>query len=311
MIQSALDTAGPQAAQVATLWWWLLAILGAVWLAVLVVLAAALAARHRDPTPDGTRRRGRLVAAAAVASVVILFVCVFCDVSTGRGLTRLATRADTLELEITGHQFWRQVEYVESTPSNRVTTANEIHLPVGRPVAVRLRSADVIHSLWIPSLTGKRDLIPGRESTLVFEADRPGVYRGQCAELCGLQHANMAIVVVAEEPARFQQWLDLQRHAPPGPTTDAQKHGHDLFVHGPCALCHTIAGTDAAARRGPDLSHVASRLTLAAGTVPNRRGYLAGWIIDPQHTKPGTEMPAFSLAGPDLQDLLAYLETLE
>jgi cytochrome c oxidase subunit II len=173
-----------------------------------------------------------------------------------------------------------------------------------------LRSVDVIHSFWVPNLQGKKDLIPGRVNTLYLQADRPGVFRGQCAEFCGLQHAHMALHVVAESEDDFAHWQEQQRRAAPEPATEEQRRGRDVFLSNSCVLCHAINGTSAGGVTGPNLTHVASRISLAAGTLPNTRGHLAGWIVDPQLRKPGNNMPPNLLRGNDLQSLLSYLETL-
>jgi cytochrome c oxidase subunit 2 len=304
--QSVLAPAGRQAAETGHLMWWFLAILGVIWVLVMIATVAALAARSGV---SDERRRMRMVTAGGVATGIVLFGLVWMDVASGRKLAQLAG-PNPLVVEIVGHQWWWEITYSDPDPSQRMTTANELHLPTGQPVQIELRSTDVIHSLWIPNLAGKRDLIPGRPSRIVIQADRPGVYRGQCAEFCGVEHALMGLVVVVEPPPAFAAWIDAQRRPAPAPTTDRARHGRDLFVHGPCAMCHAVAGTDAFAKNGPDLSHIASRSTLAAGTVPNVRGYLAGWIIDSQHTKPGNNMPSISMPGEDLLDLVEYLETL-
>jgi cytochrome c oxidase subunit 2 len=191
-----------------------------------------------------------------------------------------------------------------------VRTANEIHVPVGRPVAIDLKSRDVIHSFWVPNLHGKMDAIPGRVTNTWLQADSPGVWRGQCAEFCGLQHAHMALTVVAHPAHEFEQWLSAQREPATQPTEEIALRGQQVFLSGPCMMCHTIRGTPALSAFGPDLTHVASRRTLAAGTIPNTRGHLAGWILDPQVIKPGTRMPPTALGSEDLQALLAYLERL-
>jgi cytochrome c oxidase subunit 2 len=192
-----------------------------------------------------------------------------------------------------------------------VITANEIHIPVGQPVEFQLKSRDVIHSFWVPTLHGKRDLIPRHVTTMTLQADRPGVYRGQCAEFCGYQHAHMAILVVAEPLEQFAAWLEHQRRPAAEPSDARQQRGQEVFLSAPCVMCHTIRGTLAGGRVAPDLTHIAGRHTLAAGTLPNTPGHLAGWIIDPQHIKPGNRMPAHSLNADDLQALLAYLGSLK
>jgi cytochrome c oxidase subunit 2 len=172
------------------------------------------------------------------------------------------------------------------------------------------RTADVIHSFWVPELNRKIDMIPGHPNRILLYADQAGTYRGQCAEFCGLQHAHMALEVVAEPAARFRAWLRAQSAPAATPRSPAQRAGERVFLTNQCASCHTIRGTPARGQVGPDLTHLASRTTLAALTIPNRPGYLAGWVLDPQHVKPGAEMPGLNLSGPDFQALLAYLESL-
>jgi cytochrome c oxidase subunit 2 len=183
-------------------------------------------------------------------------------------------------------------------------------VPVGRPVVIDLRSTDVIHSLWVPQLAGKRDLIPGQETSLWFRVDTAGVYRGQCAEFCGYQHAKMAFEVIADPPAHFAQWLVQQRDTAATPTDSITRRGLQVFVSSACVMCHTIGGTTAGSRVGPDLTHLASRRSIAAGTLPNTAGNLMAWIAAPQAVKPGARMPATALAPQDLAAVVAYLETL-
>jgi cytochrome c oxidase subunit 2 len=208
-------------------------------------------------------------------------------------------------------QLWLvHLLYRYSVPPRAPTTANEIHVPVGRPVVLELRSTDVIHSFWPPNLSAKRDLIPGHENSLWLQADAPGEYRGQCAEFCGHQHAKMAFLVVAEPPDSFAGWLARQRDTAATPADSLTRRGQEVFLGSACPMCHAIGGTPAGSRVGPDLTHLGSRRTLAAGTLPNTRGNLAGWIVNPQAIKPGAKMPPNALSPDDLQALLAYLETL-
>jgi cytochrome c oxidase subunit II len=317
--QSALHPAGPQAARIAALWWLMFWVCVAIFAAVVVgLLAAALRGRRRgradaagapmaQELPEGGK--AAVVAVCTAVTAVVLFVLLVASIMTDRGLAMLATH-DALTVEITGHQWWWEVQYDASVPAERVTTANEIHIPVGQPVLLKLTSHDVIHSFWTPNLHGKTDLIPGYVTRTWIQADAPGTFRGQCAEFCGVQHAHMALVVVAEPAEKFQAWLTQERRAAAAPVDPLAQRGHDVFVTGPCVLCHAIRGTIAMSRAAPDLTHVAGRGTLAAGTVPNTPGHLAGWILDPQGTKPGALMPATSLGSEDLQALLAYLGTL-
>jgi cytochrome c oxidase subunit 2 len=317
--QSALDPAGPGAARIGDLWWLMLLVCAVVLALVMVMLLWALARRSRPPgetalglvRPDPRRERGKtqVVGAAVAATVAIVLLFVLTSYWIGRELVEQPA-GPALSIDVTGQRWWWDVRYHDPLPSRAFSTANEIHIPVGRPVELTLRSLDVIHSFWVPNLQGKKDLIPGQVNTLYLQADRPGVFRGQCAEFCGFQHANMALYVVAESEDQFARWQEQQRRLAPEPTTDQQRKGREVFLAGSCVLCHAIAGTSAGGVTGPNLTHVAGRLSLAAGTLPNTRGHLAGWIVDPQLQKPGNNMPP-NLLGPDeLHALLSYLETL-
>ena len=309
-LQSIIHPAGIQAQRISELWWTMFWVCAAVWFAVAIAaLVAIRRGRHAAAADTTSSTITRNVAIAGGISLVALFALLFQSVVVGRALDTLRT-ADALRIQVTGNQWWWDVQYDNPVPSLRVTTANEIHIPVGRPVVFNLVSSDVIHSLWIPNLQGKIDLVPGRLNELWLQADRAGVYRGQCAEYCGLQHAKMAFVVVAEPPEQFERWLTGNRASAPAPVTPEQQRGKDIVERGPCAMCHNITGTLAGGRTAPDLTHIASRSTLAAGSMPNMRGYLAGWIADPQAMKPGNRMPAPGLAADELQAVLAYLETL-
>lgn len=221
-----------------------------------------------------------------------------------------AAEAPTLEIELIGHQWWWEVRYKGAQPSDEVRTANELHLPAGVRAHVTLSSPDVIHSLWIPNLAGKQDLIPGRETDMSLLPLREGRFRGQCAEFCGIQHANMALDVTVESPAAFEQWRRAQLQVPPPPTDAAARRGYALVTSGACASCHNIAGTPASGQVAPDLSHIASKTSLGAGTLPMSRATLIAWIADPQRHKPGNNMPIVPLSPSQLQDVVAYLETL-
>ncbi len=307
---SALDPAGPQAARIDSLWQFL-------WIVSAVVLAAVVAAllyaslhrrRHAEPEQAGAGTRTVVIGAVGL-TVVILLVFLGLNFGTGRALTIPPDGA--VQVRITGKQWWWEVTYPGNPPSYQVTTANELHVPVGEPVVVELGSSDVIHSFWPPDLVGKRDLIPGETASIWFQADRAGEYRAQCAEYCGHQHAKMALLIVAESRDSFDRWLARQRDSARTPADSLARRGQEVFLASSCVMCHTIRGTPAGSRIGPDLTHLASRRTIAAGTLPNTRGHLAGWILDPQRIKPGSRMPANPLAARDLEALLAYLETLQ
>jgi cytochrome c oxidase subunit 2 len=304
--QSVLEGAGPQAARLLPLWRFMLIVSAVVF--VLVVGAALWAVFRRRGAPPSERGMTRTIGGAIALTVLILFSFLVLDFSVGRALAR--TPRPGLVVNVTGHQWWWEVEYDDPAPQRRVRTANEVHVPVGRPVLFRLRTVDVIHSFWVPSLGGKMDQIPARENTLWLQADRPGVYGGACAEFCGHQHARMALVVVAEPPEKFAAWYDAQLAPAPPPADSSAARGQRVFLGGPCATCHTVEGTPAASNVGPTLSHLASRLTLGAGALPNTRGHLAGWVVDPQQIKPGARMPPNPLPPADLQALLDYLESL-
>jgi cytochrome c oxidase subunit 2 len=311
---SVLQPAGAQAALIKdALWDPMYAT--AVVVFVLVVVALAIAAFRRraeaEPVeaPARERRMTLVVGIATLATTVVLFVFLVADTSVGRAVTATPGHG-AIQIRVTGHQWWWEVQYRDSLAQHWVTTANEIHVPVGKPVVVELRSTDVIHSFWPPNLSAKRDLIPGKENSLWLQADSAGEFRGQCAEFCGHQHAKMAFLVIAEPPDRFVQWLTTQRDTAATPADSLTRRGQEVFLGSSCPMCHAIAGTPAGSRVGPDLTHLASRRTLAAGTLPNTRGNLGGWILNPQAIKPGVKMPANALSPDDLQALLAYLETL-
>jgi cytochrome c oxidase subunit 2 len=318
-MQDALRPAGVQADHIGSLW---NLTLGLCTLVFIAVLAACLFAVWRAPragadtAPDLSslagpeRRTWRIIKWATGAATVGLLVLLAGDVFTSRALARLPLQ-DAVNIELVGHQWWWEAHYRDADPSREFSTANELHIPVGRPVIVTLRSSDVIHSLWIPNLQGKKDLIPGRTATLRLRADRAGIYRGQCAEFCGLEHAMMALLVEAEPNERYEAWAQQQRQPAAAPGDPVAARGHDVFLARSCVMCHTIAGTTANAKLGPDLTHLASRRTIAAGMFPNNRGHLGGWIADPQSLKPGVNMPANALPPDELQALLAYLETLK
>jgi cytochrome c oxidase subunit II len=320
-LQSVLDPAGPQAARIGGLWWMMLWICTAVYVLVLLsmlwgaarrrsrLVSGAAAGEVVRPTVESERRLGRWVGGATAVSAVILLGLLVASVATGRSLETIES-PQAVNVDLVGYQWWWQVQYSDPMPSQRVITANEIHIPVGQPVHVRLAARDVIHSFWVPNLNGKKDLIPGKPTETWIRADHAGVFRGQCAEFCGWQHAHMALLVIAEPPERFAAWLAGQRQTAAPPSNPLALRGRAVFESQACPLCHTVQGTQAMGSTGPDLTHLASRRTLAAGTLPNTTGNLAGWILDPQSIKPGNRMPAVSLESDDLQALLAYLEGL-
>lgn len=312
---SALAPAGPAAASIAGLTWILIGLLTVVYVAVLALLIIAARRQRRADVPPGAPRTDRLAIAGVIAGgVVVPVIVVTVLLIVGlRVLNAVVPRADAdaVAVDVTARQFWWEIRYVDAAASETVVTANELHVPVGRRVRVRLFSKDVIHSFWVAPLQGKLDLIPGITNVTWLQADRPGVYRAPCAEYCGIQHANMVLFVVAQPPAEFEAWLADQRRPALPPLDEQARRGQQLFVNRGCAFCHTIRGSFAFfGTEGPDLTHLLSRRTLAAGLLANSRGTRAGWIANPQALKPGNRMPAVPLEADEFHAVLSYLESL-
>lgn len=304
-----LDPAGPFAAPVTTLSWALLV----MFLVVMAVVAAALWLALFGG-PRARRRFGgeRLIWSAGVAfPVIVLSGLLVWGLTLTSSLTERPT-GDELRIRVSGEMWWWRVTYLDAEGREVAWDANEVHIPVGRPVVFELTSADVIHSFWVPRLAGKLDLIPGRTNILRLTADQAGSYGGQCAEYCGGPHALMGFIVVAHEPGRFQEVL-AARGAPAMPPSSAEAlRGAGVFAASGCGACHRVGGTAANGLAGPDLTHVGSRLTLGAGILPNNRGTLGGWISNSQDIKPGNRMPPYQmLSGEELLSLTAYLEGLK
>ncbi len=308
------NPAGPQARRIADMQWYLTITGTIVFLVVMGLLAFALWRAHRRQQElgghDVERHLVRWVIGGVAATTVILLVTLVYNFYTGRKLADFAD-SSAMTVRVIGHQWWWEVQYIDSAVDRRFTTANEIHIPVGRKVRLEVASRDVIHSFWVPVLHGKLDLIPGYTGTTYFRADEPGVFLGRCAEYCGLQHAHMDLRVIAEPPAQFAAWYQNQLRPAARPADSVQQKGQQVFLSKGCVTCHTIRGTPAGSRVGPDLTHLASRRTIAAGTLPNRTGHLAGWVLDPQKIKPGVRMPPNQLASDELHALLSYLQSLK
>ncbi len=308
-----LRTYGPRADPATGLTWGLIALSMLVVAIVTVLIPLGVIVRRRKPT-DGTgdqiaRESGGLswIYIGLALTIVALVGVLFWTMQVLAAVNAPATPS-RLTIEVTGHQWWWEVRYLGG-PGQSFATANEIHIPVGGPVMVKLYGADVIHSFWVPPLSGKTDTIPGRTNLGWLQADKPGVYRGQCTEYCGVQHANMAVYVTAEAPATFEAWRERQAKPAAEVATPDANAGRTLVI-ARCGACHAIQGTTAAGKRGPDLTHLMSRSTLAAGATPNDPNALLGWIANPQAIKPGALMPATFLSGPQLAQVRAYLETL-
>jgi cytochrome c oxidase subunit 2 len=305
---SVLSPAGPQAARLAHLFWIFFGVCAAVYLVMVVLVLASISRTPTAVFDEGPRLR--VIAVGGALTTFILVVLLVFSVRAGGGLNPMPGAEQALTVRVIARQWWWEFQYPGTLPSDMVVTANEMHVPAGRPVLLQLASRDVIHSFWVPALHGKRDLIPGHDSTTYIQADQPGTYRGQCAEFCGAQHARMGFLVIAEPVTVFEAWLKHQREPAAPPTTAAAARGQSRFLGSACPMCHTVAGTLAGAATGPDLTHLASRGTIGAGSVPNTPAHLAAWILDSHNIKPGNRMPPLPMAGAELQDLLAYLETL-
>jgi cytochrome c oxidase subunit 2 len=234
----------------------------------------------------------------------------FASYLTDRAFAAQGAAGRAVVIQVTANQWWWDVQYEGATPSERIRTANELHLPVGRPAVIRLRANDVIHSFWVPNLAGKQDLIPGRDIDMTLLPTRTGQFRGQCAEFCGVQHAHMALDVTVEPEPSFEAWRRHQLAPAAPPANPLAAAGHAYVTGRECATCHAIAGTPASAQVAPDLTHVASRRSIGAGTFPITRGHLYAWIADPQGAKPGNHMPVIGLEPRELDAVVAYLETL-
>jgi cytochrome c oxidase subunit 2 len=307
-IQSILAPRGPHADYVATLSWTMFSG-GAV--VLLLVLAATLLA-----TLGPARLRGLIGSRAMVVGAGIAFPVVVLTALLIYGLVgaaALVTSAPAaLRVEVVGERWWWRVHYLEPSGKPALTTANEIRVPVGMPVEFRLTSTNVIHSFWVPSLAGKLDMIPGRVNSYRFEVAEAGVYRGQCAEFCGAQHAKMAFFVVAMPRDAFEAWYAAQAAPAREPLLPELTYGQERFIANGCGACHRVRGSTADGDIGPDLTHVGGRVSLAAGELPNNVGTLAGWIASSQHVKPGSLMPSFdNLPGAELRAIAAYLESLK
>jgi cytochrome c oxidase subunit II len=305
--QTSIHPASHQARDIASLFWWMMAVAwGGLALVVALLFVSWVRRNRRGLGSDSGERPGWYVVVGAgivmpIALITALFV--ISDLFVIRTTEAPAATATKLTVVVVGHEWWWEVRY----PGTAAVTANEIHIPVRTPVRLEVKTADVIHSVWVPELNRTIDTIPGRTNAIELDADAPGVYRGQCDEFCGLQHAHMAFAVIAQPAPAFRRWLADQSR----PATAPAPQGERVFMASGCSHCHTIRGTAASGYTGPDLTHVASRRTLAALTIPNTPDYLAGWITGSQRIKPGNQMPDFDLPAPELRRLVAYLERLK
>jgi cytochrome c oxidase subunit 2 len=313
--QNALNPHSHQSADIANLFWVMMAVSfgGLALITGLLVLAWLRRGRRGigsdldDPHP-GEKPGWFVVVGMGVVFPLMVIVALFIVGNWAIVNVTQAPAASTtaMTVDAIGHQWYWEFRY----PGTKAVTADEMHIPVDTRINLVATTADIIHSFWVPALNRKIDTIPGQANRILIYADRAGIYRGQCAEYCGLQHANMSMLVFAQPKAQFEAWLQNQTAPARQPATALQRQGERVFLDGACSSCHTIRGTSASGYVGPDLTHLASRTMLAGLTIPNSRNDLARWITDSQHIKPGNEMPDLRLTGAQLRALLAYLESL-
>jgi len=316
-VQSPLAPAGEQAADQLWLFQLMLWVCGILYLLVVGFLGLALVRVFRNTSrlaepelapADRTLDRSLLVwASIIIAGLTLLAGASFV---VDRALAAAQAR-EALRVRVTAHQWWWRIAYRDPASGRWVETANELHLPAGRTARIELASADVIHSFWVPNVAGKMDVIPGRANAIDVTPHRLGWFRGQCAEFCGVQHAKMAFDVKVDTPAEFAAWLATQARSAAAPADPVAARGFQIVTQGQCAMCHVVRGTAAAGRPGPDLTHIASRRSIAAGILSMNRGNLQGWIAQPQALKPGTMMPAVTLEPGDADAVAHYLEQLK
>jgi cytochrome c oxidase subunit II len=306
--QSTLAPRSEPARSIDSLWWKMM-IGGWAALAVIVGLLTVVYLRRRRAAGPGGERAGWAVVLTTGLALPILVVgtlFVAADIFLIKTTQAPAAGSTQMTVRVIGHQWWWEFRF----PGRGAVTANELHIPVRTRIQLVATTDDVIHSFWVPQLNRKIDTIPGQDNRILLEADRPGRYRGQCAEFCGLQHTHMGVMVIAQPRAQFDAWLARQAEPARAPATAEERRGRQVFMSGPCSSCHQIRGTSAQARVGPDLTHVGGRETLAALTIPNTPDQMASWIRGNQTIKPGNQMPDVALAAPDLRAVVAYLESL-
>ncbi len=308
---SPLDPKSPAAHHIATLWWWMLVVAAIVFLGAVAMLAIGALRRDTPGLPflgENEKANTALVLLFGIAIPIVILVALFVvsDLVLMQETDAPAADATAMTVTVIGHQWFWEARY----EGEGAETANEIHIPARTPIQLVARSVDVIHSFWVPELNRKIDMIPGQANKIELYAESPGVYRGQCAEFCGLQHAHMAFRIYAEPPAKFEAWLANIRKPAREPTTPLARQGQRAFMQNACAACHTIAGTPAEGTVGPVLTHLAGRQTLAANTIPNTPEYLYRWIQNPQSIKPGDKMPGLGLGRRKYEAIVAYLTEL-
>jgi cytochrome c oxidase subunit II len=301
------DPKGTEAHTISGIWWLMCGLASFVYLVVGGFIVFALFRGRRSGSAKDMRMRdGTFIVVGGLIIPALILLVLGAQVVHASNTLRKPEKNE-LRIEVVGKRWWWAVSY----PGEGITTANEIHIPVGRPLVIGLDSDNVIHSFWVPQLAGKVDLIPGQHNVLRVTATKPGTYRGECAEYCGLEHAKMNFLVVAQTAADFDAWVVRHQPAPTGPTDQLAATGQMVFMREPCSGCHTIRGTTANGTIGPDLTDIGSRLELGANTVPNTDSYLSGWVVNSQTIKPGNLMPPIPMNANDLHALVAYLRSLK
>jgi cytochrome c oxidase subunit 2 len=308
--QNTLDPHSSPAHDISTLWWGMLAAAGVVFAGVLLLIGLSVVGRRREGFPvlgnDARRLNGLVIGFGILIPVLALTTLFFiADIGVVKATDAPSPGQTKMTIDVVARQWFWEARY----PGSGAVTANEIHIPARTPVKVIVTSPDVIHSFWVPELNKKVDAIPGYKNDLLLYADKPGVYRGQCAEFCGLQHAKMAMDIYADPPQRFRAWL--RQEAKPVAASAAGSPGFQAFTQNDCANCHALRGTSARGNIGPDLTHLMSRKTLGALTIPNRRNYLGAWVLDPQQFKPGNKMPQLDIPPQQFKALMTFLRSLD
>ena len=307
-----LHSYGPAAKPTMYLGWVLAGLSVAVCLIIALLLLAAMLRKRPTADPRSIGREGeglRWIYLGTGISTFILFGLVIYSLTVLNEVAR-PPKTPTITLTVTGYDWWWKVEYEYDDPAQRFITANELHIPVGQPVLIKLKSADVIHAFWVPTLAGKTQMIPGLTNQQWIQADVVGIYTGQCAQYCGAGHAHMGLEVIAESGQDFAKWQDAQRRTAPLALVADEAPGHKLFMER-CAGCHTIRGTDAVGDHAPDLTHVNSRRRLAAGLLINTPEHLMKWVVNAQQLKPGSRMPSIALSESETTALASFLSTLD
>lgn len=307
--QSILEPATSSAREITGLFYTIFYVALAIFVVVeglLVYFVIRYQRRTNAELPEQIHGNTPVEVAWTLAPALILAVVFVLTVRTMSAVSVSAQPAPTVNVRVVGHQWWWEFQY----PDSSIVTANDLHIPVGEVVGITLTSDNVIHSFWVPQLTGKTDVIPGHQNKTWLRAEAAGDYNGQCAEFCGSQHAHMLFHVIAQTRADYDAWVKDQQTIPAAPSGDAAR-GADVLSKGACVACHTIDGTKAQGKVGPNLTHFGSRESIAAGTLPNNSQNLALWLKNPQAVKPENDMPNLGLSDADIQALVAYLESLK